>query len=476
MKKFFYITTTIPYVNADPHIGFAMEIIQADFVARTKKLQGYEVVLNTGTDEHGQKVYKKALEAGQDPQKYADAYAEKFRNLKLLLHLTDDLRFIRTTDEHHKKAAQEFWSKCFEAGDIYLKEYKVRYCVGCELEKTDSELVEGRCPIHSDRELEIIEEKNYFFRFSKYGPKLLDLYEKNPNFVVPEFRLNEIKFLIKEKGLEDFSISRLKSKMPWGVQVPNDPDHVMYVWFDALINYISTIGWPDNSDSFLAWWPGVQFAGKDQVRQQAAMWQAMLMSVGLPPSKKIIIHGFINIAGQKMSKSVGNVVNPLHIVDEYGIDPLRYYLIRETNQFEDSDFSMDRVKIAYNANLANGLGNLVSRIMKMAQDNLEVAPHIPDISIPQKFFDYVDTYEINKAADFVWAEIGEMDQYIQTNQPFKVIKTDKALGQKMITDLVLRLYSVADMLNPILPQTSDTIKALIKTNKSPEAPLFLRKD
>ena len=475
MKKSFYITTTLPYVNADPHIGFAMEIIQADVIARSKKLQGFEVFFNTGTDEHGQKIFQKANEAGKDAQEYVDLYAEKFKDLKELLNLSEDLHFVRTTDKHHKMAAAEFWNKCVASRDIYKKEYKIKYCVGCELEKTDSELVAGKCPLHPDRELEIINEVNYFFRFSNYGDKLLTLYEKNSNFVLPDFRLNEIKALIG-RGLEDFSISRLSSKMPWGVPVPGDPEHVMYVWFDALVNYVSTIGWPDNTESFEKWWPVVQFAGKDQVRQQAAMWQAMLMSAKLPPSEKIVVHGFINIGGQKMSKSIGNVVSPAEIIKEYGIDALRYYLSREINQFEDSDFTLERMKEAYNANLANGLGNLVSRIMKMAEDNLESPVAIPEFENMTKYFELLNNFEIVKAANYIWTEVGALDLYIQANEPFKVIKVNKDLGKEMISELVAKLYSLARMLNPIMPETSAKIKELIKKNKAPETPLFLRKE
>jgi len=473
MPKTFYITTTLPYVNSEPHIGFAMEIIQADIIARAKKLQGFEVFFNTGTDEHGQKIYQKALQEKKDPQVYVDEYAEKFKDLKQLLNLSPDLHFIRTTDENHKKAAQEFWKKCVASGDIYQKAYKIKYCVGCELEKTDSELVDGRCPIHPDKEIETIDETNYFFRFSKYGDKLMSLYESG-GFVLPDFRLNEMRTMI-QKGLEDFSISRLSSKMPWGIPVPEDSTQVMYVWFDALVNYISTIGWPDNLESFEKWWP-VQFAGKDQVRQQAAMWQAMLMSAGLPASHKIVIHGFINTKGEKMSKSLGNFVTPDEIIKEYGVDSLRYYFAREANQFEDTDFSPERFKETYNANLANGLGNLVSRIMKMAEDNLEKPVAIAPFEDKSVYFEFLNNFEIGKAADYIWKEIGEMDLFIQNNQPFKVVKTDFEAGKEMIAGLVVRLYSVARMLNSIMPETSTKIKALIKANKVSETPLFLRKD
>src|SRR3989339_1825365 len=256
MTKKFYITTTAPYVNADPHIGFALEIIQADVIARFKRLQEYDVAFGFGTDEHGLKIYQKALEQKKDPLKYCDEYAKKFDDLKKMLNLSVT-HFIRTTDPAHIQAAKEFWIRCFKNGDIYKKNYRTKYCVGCELEKTDSELENGFCPLHPNQKIEVYDEENYFFRFSKYEKKLLDLYEKNQNFVVPKYRLTEIKTFV-EKGLEDFSVSRLKKKMPWGIDVPDDPDHVMYVWFDALIFYISNLGWPKDERNFSNFWPVVQ--------------------------------------------------------------------------------------------------------------------------------------------------------------------------------------------------------------------------
>ena len=320
-KKNYYITTTIPYVNAAPHVGFALEIVQADTLARYHRLLGENVFHNFGSDEHGQKIYQKAVEGGKDPKDYVDEYAEKFKDLKKALNLDYD-NFIRTTDKKHIEAAQYFWGLVEKKGDIYKKNYKTKYCVGCELEKTDSELVNGECEFHPGKPLEIIEEENYFFRFSKYQKDLLTFYEKSPDFVVPSHRLKEIKTFV-EKGLQDFSISRLKTKMPWGVPVPNDPKHVMYVWFDALVNYISTLGWPNETKKFTEFWGnkenpnGIQVAGKDNLRQQAAIWQAMLMSAGLPNSKQIFIHGFINSGGQRMSKTLGNVVDPFELVKKY---------------------------------------------------------------------------------------------------------------------------------------------------------------
>ena len=477
--KNFYITTTLPYVNSDPHVGFAAEIVRADVIARYKKLMGYEVFFNTGTDEHGQKIFDKAKEQGIETQKYVDQYSEKFKGLITLLGLSPDINFIRTTDEHHVAAAGEFWKRCEKAGDIYKKNYKIKYCVGCELEKTDSELENGHCIIHPNLEVEIREEENYFFKFSKYQRQLLDLYQKNPNFVIPQSRQNEIK-AFAERGLEDFSISRLKSKMSWGVQVPGDDTQVMYVWFDALVNYISTLGWPEDNATFEKFWKNgtpVQYCGKDNLRQQSAMWQAMLMSANLPLTNTVVIDGFITgSGGAKMSKSAGNVINPYDVVAEYGTDALRYFVLRELSPFEDSPFTMEQFKLAYNANLANGIGNLTSRIMKMATTNISGPVEIPKDTVTQNFKEAVESFDLKKASDIVWAEIGELDTLIQTSEPFKLIKTDKERAIKIISELVVRLYNVGRMLHPLLPETSEKVRNLIKDHKMPEKPLFMRKD
>ncbi len=478
-QKPFYITTTLPYVNSDPHIGFAMEIIRADVIARAKKLDGYEVFFNTGTDEHGVKIYQKAFNSNEDTQVFVDRYVVKFKELKSVLGLSDDIHFIRTTDKQHVAAAEEFWRRCDKNGFIYKKLYKTKYCSGCELEKTDTELnEEGRCFIHPTLDLLLIDEENYFFKFSAFQQKLLDLYRSNPTLVVPDFRFNEIKAFV-ERGLEDFSISRLKTKMPWGVPVPSDADHVMYVWFDALTSYISTLGWPDDTKTFDTFWKNgtpVQYCGKDNLRQQSAMWQAMLMSVDLPPTHTIVIDGFVTgDGGVKMSKSLGNTVDPLDIVKEYGVDALRYYVCRELSPFEDSPFTMDKFKEAYNAHLANGIGNLTSRIMKMATTNLTSAPEIPSKSIPTEFMDALGVFNTQAAANIVWEHISAADRIIQEKEPFKLIKTDTDAAIEIIKDLCVRLYTIGRMLNPIMPQTSELLKKLVKENKMPEQPLFLRK-
>ncbi len=478
-SKAFYITTTLPYVNADPHVGFATELIRADAVARIKKLQGFDVFFNTGTDEHGQKLFDAAIKEGKSVKEYVDGYAERFKGLKTLLGISEDVHFIRTTDEKHEKAAQEFWDRCLNNGYIYKKNYQAKYCVGCELEKTDSELVDGRCPIHPNKDLEVIEEENYFFKFSAFQDRLLDLYKNNPDFVVPDFRFTEIKSFV-ERGLQDFSISRQKSKMSWGVSVPGDDAHVMYVWFDALVNYISTLGWPEDTVSFEKYWVNgtpVQYCGKDNLRQQSAMWQAMLMAASLPNSKQIIINGFLTgEGGVKMSKSLGNVVNPYDVVKEYGTDALRYFCLGELSAFEDSPFTLERFKESYNAKLANGVGNLTSRIMKMAETNLPGPVEVPEKSIPEEYFEIASTYDFAKLSQFVWSHVQALDLFIQEKKPFSVIKTDKEEGVRLIQELVTQLYTVGRMLNPLLPETSQRIKECVKTNKMPAEPLFLRKE
>lgn len=478
----FYITTTLPYVNSKPHMGHALEFVQADIIARYKKLLGKELFFNTGTDEHGQKIYEKALAEGKDPQAYCDEYAEKFKVILEKLNVLKEIHFIRTTDAHHISAAQKFWELCDANGDIYKKAYKIKYCVGCELEKTDSELVNGCCPIHPNLVLQEIEEENYFFRFSKYQRPLLEFYEKNPDFVVPDFRFNEIKRFV-EGGLMDFSISRVKEKMPWGIAVPNDESQVMYVWFDALINYISTLGWPENDTQFEQFWGtsdtrnAVQIAGKDNLRQQSAMWQAMLLSANLPLSKQIIIHGFITSDGQKMSKSLGNVIDPFEIVEKYGTDALRYWIARGTSTFEDGDFTWEKFAEEYNSGLANGLGNLMSRVMKMAStNNVEVTREMDfardaDFEI---FRNYLNTYEIKKASDEVWKHISEMDKKIQDTEPFRLVKTEPEKAKQIIAELVGELWKIAYMIAPILPETSEKMFMALRNPQTPLTPLFPR--
>ena len=445
----FYITTTLPYVNSKPHLGFAMEIVRADAMARLHRLIGDEVFFNTGTDEHGQKIYNEAQKAGQTPKDYTDEWAVKFSLLKDALNLSYD-NFIRTTDEHHIRAAQEIWQRCKANGDIYKKKYQIKYCVGCELEKTNSELVDGRCPLHPKLELEIREEENYFFRFSKYQQGLLDLYESQPDFVVPSFRQEEIKEFVAN-GLADFSISRLKAKMPWGVDVPDDPEHTIYVWFDALTNYISAIGWPEDEKRFGEWWPGYQIAGKDNLRQQAAMWQAMLMSAGLPTSKQIFVEGFVTAeGGVKMSKSLGNVIDPIEYVERYGTEAVRYYILAKFSSFEDSLVSQKMFEEAFNSDLANGIGNLAARVSTMAEQT-GLAVETKEMMIDPVVVEEVRAWRFDRALGFIWRQVKDADTLINEKEVWKQTGEEKKKG---LTDLVNRLRQIGTDLQPFLPETA----------------------
>lgn len=483
--KSFYLTTTLPYVNAPLHLGHATEIIRADAIARYKKLKGFDVFFNTGTDEHGQKIFESAQKSGQTPEQYTNHYANLFKETleKFGIENTGDYapHYVRTTDERHIHAAQKFWNICVDNGYIYKKNYKTKYCVGCEEEKTDSELEHGRCPIHPNREIEHIEEENYFFKFSDFGEKLLAYYDLNPGFIIPESRMNEMREFVK-RGLQDFSISRLKSKMSWGIPVPGDEDHVMYVWFDALTNYISTLGWPETLENFEKFWvhgTPTQYCGKDNTRFQAVMWQAMLLAAGLPQSNKIVVDGFIlGEGGVKMSKSLGNVVDPLDIVSEYGIDALRFFVLHDFHSFEDTPVSMQSLKESYNAHLANGIGNLTSRIMKMATVHISDRPEwMPNfVDTPKDFQSALDNFDIQKAAQIVWHSISELDKRIQAEEPFKLVKTEPEKGKQVIDELRKELAKIAQCLLVITPETARTILECIENHKMPENPLFVRKD
>lgn len=511
MSKPFYITTTLPYVNSDPHVGFAMELVRADVIARYRASQGRDVFFNTGTDEHGIKIYRKAQEQGINTQKYVDGYAARFKLLAERLNIASGVsniqfNFIRTTDPHHIAAAQAFWKLVDERGKkdprgpfIYKKQYAMKYCVGCELEKTDSELDNGKCPLHPLMDLEIINEENYFFKMSAFKDDLLALYAANPQLVIPDFRFNEIKQFVSGE-LTDISISRLVTKMPWGVPVPGDEQHVMYVWFDALVDYISAIGWPDDvvagksaPGSFKKWWNEsgglVQYCGKDNVRQQSLTWQSMLLAAGLAPSQTIVIDGFVTgEGGVKMSKSLGNVIDPFALMDEYGSEALRYFVLRELQPFEDSPFTVEKFKEAYNAHLANGVGNLTSRIMKMAE-GAGVVLEEPDYarlnqlsttdSFVALYWDGLENFNLKKSMDAIWHFVEESDKSIQSNQPFKLIKSenavDQAKGRELIKTLLGNIYQIGFMLKPFMPQTSDAIIACVKSTKMPAQPLFMRK-
>jgi methionyl-tRNA synthetase len=465
-KKARYITTTLPYVNADPHVGFALEIIQADALARYWRSQGQEVFFTTGTDEHGQKIAQKADEKGESRQAYVDHYAGEFAKLKEALNLSYD-KFIRTTDAAHKAAAQEIWQRCAAKGDIYKKSYTGLYCVGCELFYKENELDENKCCLIHRKPVEEVEEENYFFKLSNYEAKLLE-YLNDEESTVPGWQRQWAIDFVKG-GLEDLSISRQKSRMDWGIPVPGDDAHVMYVWFDALTNYISTLGWPNEGGDFKKFWvegQTLQLAGKDQVRFQSIIWQAMLMSADVPHTDVIYYHGFINSGGQKMSKSLGNVISPYEMVARYGTDATRYILLRHVHPFDDSDITWEKMDEWYTANLVNGLGNVVARVMKMAESYL-LEPVIITDAEKESSFDLKD-YRFDNALNAVWRNIELIDENITVTEPFKLIKTDPEKARAIIAGQVGILYVVANNLRSFMPETSHIILNAVRENKKPE--------
>ncbi|XKT75366.1 MAG: methionine--tRNA ligase [Patescibacteria group bacterium UBA2103] len=468
-----YITTTLPYVNADPHVGFGLEIVQADFLARYWRLTGEDVFFTTGTDEHGQKIFQKAQEEGKDVQAYVDHYANEFKKLKEALNLSNDA-FIRTTDEKHINAAQEIWKRCEANGDIYKKKYKGLYCVGDEAFLKENELVDGKCPNHPTMDPVEIEEENYFFKFSNYQDKLLK-YLENEEVIIPDWRRKEAIEFVKN-GLEDFSISREKERLSWGVPVPGDDSQVMYVWFDALTNYISTLDWPEG-EHFKKYWENahvLQVAGKDQVRFQSLIFQAMLLSANVKNTDQVFYHGFITSNGQKMSKSIGNVISPYELIEKYGTDATRYLLLRHVHPVDDSDITWEKLDEWYTANLVNGIGNLTARITKLAETHLEGPIEKPDAeTFPSEYTSAIDNFKFNEALDYIFKRVGDLDKRITDEEPFKVVKTDLEKGRELIKEYMEELYVIGRLLNPVMPESSNIIKESVLKNTKPEG-LFQR--
>ncbi|MBU2633035.1 methionine--tRNA ligase [Patescibacteria group bacterium] len=461
MGEKFYITTAIDYVNAPPHLGHALEKVQADVIARYQRLLKKEVYFLTGTDEHGIKIVQAAEAMNKETKEFVDESVEKFKKLIEDLNISND-GFIRTSDkEKHWPNAQEFWKKIAEKGDIYKDKYKGYYCVGCEAYVTEKDLVDGKCPYHQSKNPELIEEENYFFKLSEYVGAVREKIGNDELEILSKSRKNEVLEMLKD--VKDISCSRPSKKVKgWGVPVPGDDSQTMYVWVEALTNYL----YPKK------YWPAdLHMIGKDILRFHAVIWPAMLLSAGLELPKKIFVHGFVLSDGKRMSKTDGNVIDPFELIKEYGTDALRYYLLREITPFEDGEVTKEKFKEAYNANLANGLGNLVSRVMKMAQDNLE-KPVVGDTT-GYKFGGYLaekmNEFRIDLAMDYVWNKISELDNEIQEKKPWE------SKDKKVIENLVLNLYRIGRMLEPFMPETSKKILEIIKNNKMPE-PLFPRKD
>lgn len=474
----FYITTSIPYVNSDPHVGFGMEIVMADVLARYIRAHGTPVLFSTGTDEHGGKIAEKAVETGVTPQQYADQVSQKFRDLLSTLNISND-RFVRTTDPAHEQRAQQIWKNLSQY--IYKGTYSGWYCVGHE-EYFPEQLVKqnkGICPEHN-RPYEQLKEDNYFFKTSVFAPKIKEAIESNQFLIIPESRKHEI-LAVLNAGLEDISVSRPKEKIGWGIPVPGDESQVMYVWFDALMNYITVLGYPDGED-FKKFWPAnVQVIGKDILRFHAAIWPAMLMGLGLPLPKILYVHGFIDVDGKKMSKTLGNVVAPKDVVAKYGVDAFRYFFMRHIPSYEDGDFSWDRLEAAYNNELADQLGNAVSRTAAMIsryQNGM-----IGEIPEPQHdigpYKQRLENCRFDRALDEVWEQVKGINQYIEETKPWEIAKAgDEGHLREVLAYLAASLLEVAELLAPFMPETSQKIQTAFSSGmlKPLPGPLFPKEE
>lgn len=467
MSKKLYITTAIPYANAKPHIGNAMDYLLADIWTRYQKQQGKDVRFQVGTDEHGNKIAAKAKESNLNPQEYVDSMYGNFKTLMGAVgaEYTD---FVRTTDLHHKAAVQYIWQKLEPY--IYKSAYEGWYCVGHEAFFTDKEASDtgGVCPDHQTP-YERISEENYYFKLSEFGPRIREAIDKHKFEIVPAFRKNEFLSLL-DGGLRDVSISRPKKSLSWGVPVPGDESQVVYVWLDALSNYITVLGYPDNEE-WKEYWPAdVQVIGKDILRFHAAIWPAMLLALDLPLPKKLLVHGFVNVGGAKMSKTVGNVVDPMEIIEGYGVDAFRYYFSRHIPTLDDGDFTWEKFENAYNNELANELGNLVSRIASMVTRYQAgvVGDAIQAEHDAQLYHDAVANCEFNKAVDEIWLMIRSLNQYLEDVKPWAVAKareTDadaEAHLAEILGHCVGTLNQIAGLLEPFLPNTATAITELFK--------------
>lgn len=470
----YYVTTSIPYVNGEPHIGFGMELVMADVLARAARKQGKPVIYSTGTDEHGGKIAEKAKENKLEPQAQADQMSKKFEDLTKLLNISND-RFIRTTDKAHEQRAQIIWKQL--AKDIYKGKYIGMYCLGCEAYVTEAVAKEnkGVCPIHK-KPYEKLEEENYFFKLSAYADKIRAQIESGELLIVPESRRNEILNVVKS-GLDDMSISRPKDKISWGIPVPGDTTQVMYVWFEALMNYITVLGYPEHKD-FKEFWPAnVQVLGKDIIRFHAAVWPGVLMSLGLPLPKALFVHGFININSQKMSKSTGNFVTPEEVVKKYSADVFRYYILRHVPSYEDGDFSWDLIEKAYNNELANELGNAVQRTTAMVQQYQNgIVGEIPASQHDSaQYWAALNFCKFDRALDDVWEQVRGLNQYIEEEKPWVIAKTgDSEHLREVLAYQTSCLLEIAELLEPFMPETATKIRHVFEEGviRTSEGTLF----
>ena len=452
MSKF-YITTAIPYVNGRPHIGHALEYFQADTIRNYRKLLGEETLLLSGADENALKNVQKAEEENVPVQEFLDRNSKIFEDSYARLGVKLDV-FERGSDPvHHFPGVQKLWELCNKNGDIYKKSYTGLYCVGCESFKTEKELTDGKCTDHQ-KAPEKVTEENYFFKLSNYQEKLLKLIESDELKIAPISKKNEILSFIKQ-GLEDFSISRSKERAKGvGVPVPNDETQVMYVWFDALAIYITGVGYGVDLTMFEKWWPAdVHVIGKDINRFHTVYWPAMLMSAGLSTPKTVLVHGFVQSGGKKMSKSLGNIIDPFEIADKYGLEPFRYYMLSQIPTTDDGDFTIERFIEVYNADLANGLGNLVARVARLCE-KVELGK-IAETNLSEEYRSKFEEYKFHEFIGNIWGRISEIDQEIEKEQPWKIEELNKL--KDLLQNWVERINQIAYELKPFLPETSEKI-------------------
>jgi methionyl-tRNA synthetase len=473
----FYVTTSIPYVNGEPHLGHALEFLQADVLARYHRSQKADVIFSTGSDEHGTKVAAKAKELGKEPQPFVDEMSQQFVGLLDLLNISND-RFVRTTDKGHEQRAAIIW-KALEH-DIYKANYEGWYDIKQEEFVPHGQADPERMKPDHPQAYQKLEEDNYFFRLSKYTDQIQTAIETESFLVLPKTRRNEVLALLKE-GLEDISISRPKDKLAWGIPVPGDKDQVMYVWFEALMNYLTVLGYPEHDD-FKKFWPAdVQVIGKDISRFHAAIWPGMLLSLGLPLPHMLYVHGHITRDGKAMSKSLGNGIAPKEVVDKYGIDPYRYYFLRHIPSYEDGDFSWETFEAAYNNELANELGNAVQRTVAMItkyQGGLvgDIPPGEHDVAQYQQA---IAECHFDRALDEVWERVRGLNQYIDEEKPWTIAKEgDEDHLREVLANQASDLLQIADLLEPFMPDTAVKIRNVFKDGvvRPIEGTLFPKKD
>jgi len=464
MNKF-YLTTAIPYVNAKPHVGHALEFVQADVVRRFHKILGDETLLLSGADENAIKNVQAAEKAGIPVKKFIDENSKLFEEIAKKLNVDFDV-FQRGSSVSHHKASQELWKLC--AHDIYKKNYTGLYCLGCEVFYEKNELNEnGECFEHPGKPLEEVSEENYFFRLSKYQDQIAKLIEKDELKIFPEFRKNEVLGFLKE-GLKDISVSRSNKRAKnWGVGVPNDNTQKMYVWFDALNIYQSGVGFgsalQNDKKEYEKWWPAdLHVIGKGIIRFHAIYWPAFLLSAKLPLPKALFVHGYLTVEGQKMSKSLGNVADPLEFIEKYGADALRYYLLSQISPFQDGDFSEKKLVEIYNSDLANGLGNLVARVAKLCESSKYKQPPAENnhhlISVYDDYKRALVEYRFNDALSLIWNKIAKLDKYINEEKPWELLRVGDKRLKTILEHAVDQLEEIGELLGPFLPQASKRIK------------------